>query len=387
MTLLATAPTIAAAPAPAAATPPLPARAAELAVIVPVFNERANVAELVARLEQVLAGVAWEVVFVDDDSPDETAAEVRRLGRSKPHVRCVQRIGRRGLASACVEGMLATSADYLAVMDGDLQHDESLLPAMLAELRSGALDVVVASRHVPGGGLGDWAASRVAISDFATRLSRLVLKSDLTDPMSGFFMITRPAFEASMRNLSAIGFKILVDLFASAPRPLRFKELPFVFRTRQAGESKLDSLVALEFLILLLDKLFGRFVPVRFLLFGLIGGSGVVVHLSVLGLASQVVGAPFMAAQTLATFVAMTSNFFLNNWLTYRDRRLKGWRVLWGLASFYLVCSLGVVANVGIANFAFERDWTWWFSGLVGAVVGAVWNYATSSVITWRGKR
>ena len=366
---------------------PLASRGADLSIVIPTFKERDNVAELVARLERVLAGIAWEAIFVDDDSPDGTADEVRRLGRDKPHVRCVQRIGRRGLSSACVEGMLASAAPYLAVMDADLQHDETLLPKMYAEITTGQYDAVIASRHVDGGGLGDWAASRVAISDFATRLSRLVLKSHLSDPMSGFFMITRPAFEGSVRNLSAIGFKILVDLFASAPKPLRFKELPFVFRQRLHGESKLDSMVALEFLLLLLDKLFGRFVPVRFLLFGLIGGSGVVVHLAVLGLANQVAGVAFFAAQTLATFVAMTSNFFLNNWLTYRDRRLKGWRVLWGLASFYLVCGLGVVANVGIANFAFEREWTWWVSGLVGALVGAVWNYAVSSVVTWRSKR
>lgn len=364
-----------------------PRRGSDLSIVIPTFKERDNVAELVARLEKVLAGIAWEAIFVDDDSPDGTADEVRRLGREKPNVRCVQRIGRRGLSSACVEGMLASSAPYLAVMDADLQHDENLLPKMYAEITSGQYDAVVASRHVEGGGLGDWAASRVAISDFAARLSRLVLKSHLSDPMSGFFMITRTAFEGSVRNLSAIGFKILVDLFASAPKPLRFKELPFVFRPRIHGESKLDSMVALEFLLLLLDKMFGRFVPVRFLLFGMIGGSGVVVHLAVLGIASQAMGVAFVAAQTIATFVAMTSNFFLNNWLTYRDRRLKGWRVLWGLVSFYLVCGLGVVANVGIASFAFEREWTWWVSGLVGALVGAVWNYAVSSVVTWRGKR
>jgi dolichol-phosphate mannosyltransferase len=204
--------------------------------------------------------------------------------------------------------------------------------------------------------------------------------------MSGFFMVTRPAFEGSMRSLSAIGFKILVDLFASAPRPLRFKELPFVFRQRLHGESKLDSMVALEFALLLLDKMFGRYLPVRFLMFGLIGGSGVVVHLLTLGVLNQAMSVRFVLAQTAATFIAMTSNFFLNNALTYRDRRLRGRGVLWGLASFYLVCGFGVIANVGIANFAFEREWTWWVSGLVGAVVGAVWNYAVSSIVTWRKK-
>lgn len=361
--------------------------AAELSVIIPTFNERENVGEILALLEDALRGVAWEAIFVDDDSPDGTADEARRLAQLKPNVRCVQRLERRGLSSACVEGFLASSAPYLAVIDADLQHDETLLPRMLEALRSGNYDIVVASRHVAGGGLGDWDESRIAISGAATRLSRLVLKSDLTDPMSGFFMITRPAFEASMRRLSSIGFKILVDLFASSPTPLRYKELPYVFRQRRHGESKLDTLVALEYLLLLLDKVFGRYVPVRFVMFALIGGSGVVVHLAVLAVASRHAGMPFVSAQLLATLVAMTSNFFLNNSLSYRDRRLKGWAMVWGLLSFYAVCSIGVVANVGVANFVFEQDWTWWISGLAGAVIGAVWNYAASSLTTWRGGR
>ena len=360
-------------------------RSIELSVVVPTFNERDNIEPLFVRLETALDGIAWEVIYVDDDSPDGSASRARELARRDPRVRCLRRLGRRGLASAVIEGMLASSAPYLAVIDADLQHDERLLPQMLETLRTQRLDIVIGSRHVAGGGLGGWDKRRAAISGIATRLARLVVPAGLADPMSGFFMVTRPAFEQAVGRLSGQGFKILIDLFASAPSPLRFKELPYVFSARQRGESKLDSLVVWEYLMLLLDKLVGRFVPVRFILFAAVGGSGVVVHLLTLYLALAAHGS-FAAAQTLATFAAMTSNFALNNVLTYRDRRLAGRRLVTGLLSFYAICGLGAVANVGIASVAFAEHYTWWASGLAGAAVGVVWNYAISSVFTW-GRR
>lgn len=365
-------------------TSTLPAIGAELSVVIPTLNERDNVPLIVERLNRVLDGIAWEVIFVDDDSPDGTADAVRMLARRQGNIRCLQRIGRRGLASACIEGMLASSAPYLAVMDGDLQHDEALLPRMFAKIRAERLDVVVASRHVTDGSLGNFEASRVAISNFATRLSRLVVKADLTDPMSGFFVIERSAFDGAMRRLSGQGFKILLDLFASTPRPFAFAELPLHFRERLHGESKLDALVAWEYLMLLLQKLLGPAVPVRFLLFSLIGALGVGVHLTTLW--SVLHFAPFATAQATATVVAMTFNFLLNNVFTYRDRRLKGWRILSGLGSFYAVCGLGAVANVGIAA-SIAGAHSWWLAGLAGAAVSAVWNYAMSSIFTWSVRR
>ncbi len=360
------------------------AMSAELTIVVPTFNERDNVELLIARLDAALRGIEWEVLYVDDDSPDGTAAKVRELAQTDPRIRCLQRIGRRGLSTAVIEGMLASSAPYLAVIDADLQHDESLLPQMLAAIKAEDLDVIIGSRHVAGGGVGDWDRRRVTISGFAARLARLIIAAELTDPMSGFFMVSRPAFERAVRRLSGQGFKILLDLFASTPVAYRFKEIPYVFSQRQHGESKLDSLAIWEYLMLLLDKLFGRYVPVRFVSFAAIGGSGVVVHFLTLYFALKAVEFPI--AQALATVVAMTSNFVLNNMLTYRDRRLVGRRFLTGLGSFYTVCSLGAVANVGIASAAFAHHYTWWLSGLAGAAVGVVWNYAVSSVFTWHRK-
>jgi dolichol-phosphate mannosyltransferase len=358
----------------------------ELAIVVPTFNERANVPVLVAALDAALAGRAWEAIFVDDNSPDGTADAARELARADARVRVIQRIGRRGLSSACIEGMCATAAPLVAVIDGDMQHDEALLPKMLDALRADeTLDVVVGSRFVDGGGTGEWDRDRVAKSALATRLSRHVLKADLSDPMSGFFMIRTALVRALIPTLSAIGFKILLDIMTASPRPLRFKELPYVFRTRELGESKLDHVVALEYLIALYDRMFGRYVPVRFAMFSAIGALGAGVHFAVLWLLFRAADAGFLAATIAATAVAMTFNFFLNNALTYREQRLKGFgQLLAGWVSFCLVCAVGAVANVGVAGFLYNVEHgDWRLSALAGILVAAVWNFALSSRFTW----
>ena len=358
----------------------------ELCVVVPVLNERANIAPLVARLRHVLAGIAWEVIFVDDDSRDGTREAVAAIGREDARVRLLHRIGRRGLSSAFIEGAQASLAPYVAAMDGDLQHDEALLPVMLQTIRERRLDIVVASRHTGAGSIGDWKKSRARISDVATLLGRRVIQADISDPMSGFFMVERGAFAAAMPLLSGQGFKILLDLFTSSPRPLAFAEIPYTFRRRQHGESKLDTLVAWEYLMLLLQKLVGPAVPVRFLLFSLIGALGVVTHLTTLYVGTHVLGTGFAWAQAAATLVAMTGNFLLNNLFTYRDRRLRGRRLLGGLLSFYAVCGAGAVANVGIAAHLAGDHQAWWLAGLAGAAVSVVWNYAMSSIFTWSAR-
>lgn len=358
----------------------------DLAVVIPTFNERGNVPALVAKLDQALDGIAWEAIFVDDDSPDGTADAARELARADRRVRVIQRIGRRGLATACIEGMCATAAPAVAVIDGDLQHDETILPAMLAALKQDAtLDIVVGSRFVDGGGTGEWDRDRVAKSAFATRLSQRVLDVGLSDPMSGFFMLRSETLRRIAPRLAGIGFKILLDIMAASDRPLKFAELPYVFRVRSAGESKLDHVVAMEYLLALYDRKFGRVVPVRFAMFSAIGVIGVGIHMAVLTLLFAGLGTGFLAGQIVATLAAMTFNFFLNNALTYRDRRLRGAKEMFdGWVSFCLVCSVGAVANVGVAAFLYDfRYGAWAASALAGVLIGAVWNYALSSRFTW----
>ena len=356
----------------------------ELSVIVPTYNEHPNVIPMVESLDAALGEHRWEVIFVDDDSPDGTASQIREIAKRDPRVRVIQRVGRRGLSSAAIEGILASSAPFCAVIDGDLQHDEKLLATMLKTIKEENLDLVSGSRYVEGGGLGDWQASRARISKWATQLSRAVLHADLTDPMSGFFMIRRSTFEKRMYDLSGIGFKILLDIFASSKEPLRYRELPYEFRTRQAGESKLDSQAAWEYFMLLLDKLIGHIIPVRFVAFTLVGGVGLVVHMFTVWFMLNYMNKEFAIAQTTATLIAMTSNYAMNNILTYRDMRLTGWGWVKGWISFTLACSVGALGNIGIATYIFAQDTTWVWASLSGIVVGAVWNYAVTSVYTWK---
>jgi dolichol-phosphate mannosyltransferase len=316
------------------------AAAPELTVVVPSYNERDNVPELARRLDHVLAGIAWEMIVVDDDSPDGTSAVVKALSRTDPRVRCIRRVGRRGLAGACIEGMLASSAPVVAVMDADLQHDETILPAMLAHIREGR-DLVVASRNIEGGSKTEGLTPvRQAISDLGRRLSAMILKAPISDPMSGFFMVKRELVEEVAPRLSTAGFKILADIAASVPRAPSVAEVPFVFRERIHGESKLDAKVALDYIGFVLNKLSGGLIPLRFIFFMLAGASGVIVHVAVLYAALRM-GLGFEWSQTLATVVAMTSNFVVNNEVTFRDGRLRGGSFMLGLMLFYLVSPAG----------------------------------------------
>ena len=359
----------------------------ELSIVVPTFNESANVRELLARLQAVLGDSGWEVVFVDDDSPDETASMVRSIARNDPRVRCVQRVGRRGLSTACIEGMLATAAPCIAVMDADLQHDETRLPAMLELLRTGSADLVVGTRYAGGGRTGHWSGPRARMSRFATLASGLVVHQQVSDPMSGFFMLRREVLDSSVRRLSGLGFKILLDVLASAPGTLRVAEVPYTFRQRSAGESKLDELVIWEYGMLLADKIVGRFIPVRFMAFALVGGLGVFVHMAVLSFLFRGLVLDFGPSQAGATALAMVFNFSVNNVLTYRDMRLTGFAWWRGLVSFMLACSVGALANVGIATYLYGTRTTWFLAALAGVLVGAVWNYAVTQLYTWGRKR
>jgi dolichol-phosphate mannosyltransferase len=286
-----------------------------------------------------------------------------------------------------IEGVLSSSATYVAVIDGDMQHDETRLPVMLAELRSGQYDLAVASRYVEGGdnaGLANqW---RHMLSDGGIWLAQKVLPVKLADPMSGFFMLQRTLFEQLATQLTGQGFKILLDLVLSAPTPLRVKEVPAVFHERVAGVSKLDALVVLQFLGLLMDKTFAGYLPLRFASFAGVGAIGVMVHLAVLGLLRESTPLNFGGEQTIATLVAMVFNFELNNVITYADQRLRGPRLWRGLLLFMAVCGVGAIANIGIAKALYYSNTTWSVAGAMGAIIGVVWNYAVSATLVWRAR-
>jgi dolichol-phosphate mannosyltransferase len=363
-----------------------PRPAPELSIVVPTFNERENVPRLIDMLRAALPGVDWELIIVDDNSPDGTAEAAKLIAAADSRIRCMRRVGRRGLAGACLEGILASQAKYVAVMDGDLQHDERLLLPMLALLRGDTTDLVVASRYVDGGSAAGLSSQRALGSRLATGLAHRLLKLELSDPMSGFFMLSRERVEQIAPRLSTQGFKILLDIAVTAGDSLRIAELPFEFRRRLFGESKLDAGVALEYVGLLLAKATDDRVSLRFMLFCLVGAIGIGVHFVALVVGYDLLGLQFVWAQTLAMMVAIASNFVINNALTYRDRRLHGMTFVNGLMRFYLVSLVGLVSNIGVSDWLFVSAQKWWVAGLAGAVIGVVWNYVVASQFVWRSR-
>ena len=368
-------------------TVPLPQPRIELAVVIPTYKERENIPVILSALGRALDDVDWEVIIVDDNSPDGTAEFVREMAATNPRIHVLERIGRRGLASACIEGMLSTSAPYIAVIDADMQHDETILPKMLARIRDEHLDLVVASRNLADGSMGEFSRKRVWLSNMGNRVSRLVCHCDVSDAMSGFFVIDRHFFQEIVHDLTGSGFKILVDILASSRREVRVAEVPYRFRTRQHGESKLDVNVELEYLFLLIDKMIGKYVPTRFVMFVLVGSLGMIIHLSTLALLYKGAHASFVISQTSATLAAMTFNFLLNNVVTFRDRRLRGWRLLTGLLTFYLACSVGALMNVSFAAFLNRQAIPWYIAGVTGTAISSVWNYGVNTILTWRRSR
>jgi dolichol-phosphate mannosyltransferase len=365
----------------------------QLAIVLPTYNERGNLRSLIERLDRELAEIDWEAIVVDDSSPDGTAEEARVIGREDRRVRVIERIGRRGLASAAIEGMLATAAPIVAVMDADHQHDPALLPRMLAAVSNGEADLAYASRFCEGASTEAWGRpDRVKASGLANALARRLTGVELSDPMSGYFMLRTETLRGNAHRLSGVGFKILLDILATVEKPLKVKEFPLVFAARAEGESKLDRTVVFEFLVGLYDRWFGRIIPTRYALFGTIGALGVVVHMIVLALFLQLFGGTFKGqlltafelGQTVAAVVAMTFNFVLNNALTYADSRLTGFTpLIRGWAKFALACSVGLLANVGVAAVLVRFGVHEYPAALAGVVVGSVWNYALSSRFVW----
>jgi dolichol-phosphate mannosyltransferase len=362
----------------------LTGRHLDLAVILPTFNERDNIVEIVARLAAALHGLRWEILFVDDNSPDGTASLVHSLARRDPRIRLLHRIGRRGLSSACIEGILATSADTVAIMDADLQHDETILRPMLDRLRIESLDIVVGTRNASGGSMGEFSKRRVLLSRLGQKLSHTVFQCDLTDPMSGFFLIDRSFFLETVHTLQGTGFKILVDIFASSPRPVRFAEIGYCFRPRQHGASKLDVNTAAEYLFLIVNKLIGTTIPTRFVLFSLVGAIGIATHLAALAAMLYGLHQNFLLSQAVATYIAMSGNFYINNLVTYRDRSLRGAHLITGLTSFWVACSFGAWANVLFAHALLLAGHPWYLAGLAGILLSSVWNYSITNLFTWQ---
>jgi dolichol-phosphate mannosyltransferase len=360
---------------------------AEIGIVVPVFNEVHNIEPLVQRLRSVLSGIAWEVLFVDDNSPDGTAEEVRRIARDDCRVRLVLRVADPGLSNACIQGMLSTSADLLCVMDGDGQHDPVYIPQLIKLLEEAPSDLASACRQLDGGASeASLGRRRSLLSRLGNGLVRLATKRATRDPLTGFFVIRRAAFLSVVEKLSNSGFKLLFDMLASHPG-LRHVEVAFQFQPRHSGDSKLDAYVVWQFGTLLVEKLSRGWLPARVISFLSVGTMGLFIHMVTL-YAAIWGGIAFATAQGTAAMTAMTFNFILNNALTFRDRRFSGIGLVKGWSAYLLICSVGLLANVALASWAYER-----LHGLVlpaalaGIAMDVAWKFVISDRVLWRRRK
>jgi dolichol-phosphate mannosyltransferase len=358
-----------------------------LSIILPTYNERENVILAVERIDKALesAKIEYEIVVVDDDSPDSTWEQVEDLSRTRHNIHLIRRIGRKGLSSAVVEGFAAARGELLGVMDADLQHDASILPAMLDCAGEPNVDLVVATRYSRGGSTGDWIIWRWLLSKTATAMSWLVIRTRVSDPMSGYFFISSRSWRNVARRLNPRGFKILLEIITRS-KPLKFREVGYTFQPRQFGESKLDTSVGVAYLRALYDLSCGRVVPLRLLLYCVVGVSGVAVNLCILWIVNRRLQVDGVRALVFAISASMLSNFLLNNFITFGNRRRYGWQaILSGLALFVIICSVGAVMNFAIARFAFGRlGFNIYVADIVGIAVSTAWNFSLNREYTWK---
>jgi len=317
----------------------------KLSVISPTLNEAENVSRLVEQLQGALVDIDYEILIVDDDSPDLTWSIAEKISLTNPRVRTLRRMHDPGLSVAVIDGFSAAGGDVVACIDADLQHDPSILPRMLDELQG--MDVVVGSRHVDGGSTGKWNWLRRLQSWIATKTAQFLLGVKLKDPMSGYFLVWRKDFVAVKEQLDGKGFKILLEILARL-HGSRVKEVPYTFRPRTHGESKLSSKVVLLY-IQQLWRLCGtsRHFSVRLLKSAVVGGIGVFINLAVMALVLKLTKVRDWRASAIASLIANVHNYAMINLQTYADRSHKEFRRLEGYLSYLLVTAAGLVLTTG----------------------------------------
>lgn len=376
-----------------------------VSVILPTYNEVENVTILVDSLHEVLVDLDYEIIIVDDNSPDRTWAVAGELATNHPRVRSIRRIGDRGLSSAVISGMHLAQGRVLAVMDADLQHDESALVDLINPILDGEADIVVGSREVDGGSYGDFSQWRRAVSWTGKQLAERLLRTGVSDPMSGYFAVSSDRFHDVEDRVNPRGFKILLEFLARGDQP-RVCEIGYEFRDRQRGATKMSRSVAGSYLLALLDLVFGRVVSATFTAYALVGILGVVVRVLAGSLFSALLPATGLAlpigfsldAGLLAFEVSALTNYVLNNRFTFARNARVGRRFFTGLIPFHVIAGYGLVLQVGITTMigtaqpsvlgqqnvgAFILNQALWIQ-LVGIAAATTGNFIGNRSITWR---
>lgn len=360
-----------------------------LSLVFPTYNEAESLPVILPVVAKALAGIPHEIIVVDDDSPDRTWEVVQKLTTEYPELRVIRRIGRRGLSSAVIEGWLSAKGDVLAVADADGQHDLSLLPKLYEAVLQNR-GMAIGSRYIEGGSVGQWDERRHTLSRIATSMAIRLCRVAVKDPMSGFFAVDRDLFQTTFPSLNPKGFKILLDVLVHVPRETPVQEIPFTFGKRVKGESKLSRRVQIEFIEYLYDATIGRWVPLTLIKYGIVGVIGVAVNLAAYLISSRVLHQSdvsilgFELPLLIGIEAAIVFNFLLNNSWTFALEKLRGFGAVLGFLKFNLVCLFGALANYAVTIHLVTIGYGELFSVVAGAVIGMIWNYTMSRMITWK---
>jgi dolichol-phosphate mannosyltransferase len=364
----------------------------ELSLVIPTYNERENIASLVRSIHQLLtdSGCSFEIIIVDDDSPDKTWELVQTLTAKYPGLRLIRRIKEKGLAKAVTRGWQEARGEILAVMDGDLQHPPETLLTLIEALRKDGIEIAVASRHVQGGGVSDWNVFRRLISWSATLTATWILPGTLAtvrDPMSGFFALRRSVIDGI--PLNPTGYKILLEVLSRGTYA-SVEEVPYTFVERKQGGSKFGLRQALEFLGHLARLSWTTGELTRLLQYLTVGLSGVLVNMGTLFVLTFQ-GWSYISAGILAVESSILTNFLLNEIWTFADFSRRSASLgarLQRLFKYNLVCVGGAIINLALLWLMTEHVGIYFMlSNGIGIIAATLWNYGMNANVTWESAR
>jgi len=347
----------------------------EVSIIIPTYNESENIVKVLNEIELTLSGHDYEVIVVDDNSPDQTSEIVKKISKANKNILCIKRTWKKGLSSAVIEGVALSSKELVCVMDGDGQHDPKDILKMLEHHRAYNLDLVSGSRFLNLSSELALSQSRKNLSDAGIFFANLFLKKKMTDPMTGLFLIKKNLIENLQDQLYKDGFKILFDILM-LNKTLKSDEVQINFRSRIAGDSKLNISTIFNMLGQVMENITKGFMPASFFVFSLVGTVGVAIHLTSLSLLLMSLG--FVAANAVSTVLAMTSNYFLNNYLTFHNLHKTFRERFQGLIKYSFTNSFSILANIGVASQFYANNFSEISSALIGILAGLVLNYFLS---------
>ena len=355
----------------------------KLSIVVPTYNERENIPILVERLKNSLSGVDFELIIVDDDSPDETWKIAEGMAKENPFIRVVRRRGERDLSTAVLKGFQMAEGDVIAVMDADLQHPPEKIRDMFQKI--GEADMVVGSRYVEGGEIEEWGIIRKFYSKIATLLAHIFVPASrvVKDPMSGFFMLKKNVLDGVVLN--PMGYKILLEILAKGNYG-RVEEEAIKFRKREKGESSLNIGIQFKYLRHLLRLAWETGEIYRMLKFALIGLTGVFVNLGILWLLTEKAEMYYLFSAIFSIEASIISNFLLNDIWTFKDRKKRGiWNGLRRMFKFNLISLPAFPMQMGVMGFLKEFFGVYYLlAAFMGIILVFIWNFVANSLWTWK---